>query len=355
MTRIFLIRHAEAEGNIFRRAHGHYNGLVTINGAKQIECLEKRFEGERISAVFSSDLSRTCTTATAISKPRDLQIQTSEMLREVKMGVWEDCAWGDIEHQYSGMYEKFDKDPAMWNVDGGDDYEAVKNRMSDFICEKAKLHDEETIAVFSHGFAIRSLLCKISGVPSHRTHEIPYCDNTSVALLKYENGKLSIDYHGDNSHLSEEISTFARQTWWREENQHVRQNLRFMPLNEVAGEELIRIFHAKIGDRARVDQQYAAFHVDYPVGIVGLDTKKDKHRGIGWLRYLHVIPPKRDMSYGTQLLGMAISDFRKLRRERLRAELPSGSLGINFMSKYGFNTLDVNDNTCLMEKNIKNW
>lgn len=32
MTRIYLVRHAEAEGNLYRIAHGHYNGLITARG-----------------------------------------------------------------------------------------------------------------------------------------------------------------------------------------------------------------------------------------------------------------------------------------------------------------------------------
>ena len=31
MTSIYLIRHAEAEGNLFRRAQGHWNGINTHN------------------------------------------------------------------------------------------------------------------------------------------------------------------------------------------------------------------------------------------------------------------------------------------------------------------------------------
>ena len=42
MTTIYLIRHAEAEGNLYRRIHGRYNALVTETGFKQIACLEAR-------------------------------------------------------------------------------------------------------------------------------------------------------------------------------------------------------------------------------------------------------------------------------------------------------------------------
>lgn len=39
MTRIYLVRHAEAEGNLYRIAHGHYNGLITARGYRQIRAL----------------------------------------------------------------------------------------------------------------------------------------------------------------------------------------------------------------------------------------------------------------------------------------------------------------------------
>ena len=35
MTTIYLIRHAEAEGNLYRLAHGQYNSLVTPRGYLQ--------------------------------------------------------------------------------------------------------------------------------------------------------------------------------------------------------------------------------------------------------------------------------------------------------------------------------
>lgn len=39
MTTIYLIRHAEAEGNLYRRAHGWYNSTITDRGYHQIAAL----------------------------------------------------------------------------------------------------------------------------------------------------------------------------------------------------------------------------------------------------------------------------------------------------------------------------
>jgi len=355
LTKIFLIRHAEAEGNIYRRAHGHYNGLITDKGYKQIEKLRARFDGEQIDAVYSSDLTRARTTAAAISEPRNLEINLTEDLREVDMGEWEDVTWGDISFLYREMNQAFNNDPALWSVNGGEPYENVKSRMSSFIIKTAKQHEGETIALFSHGFAIRSLLCHLDGIPSHETEKMPYCDNTGVSLLIYDKTGLRIEHKNCNAHLSDEFSTLAQQTWWHTEQKRLPENLRFMPLNDVASENLLRIFKAKAGERAHVDVQYAAYLTDEPIGIVGLDTIRDRKKSTGWISYIHIVPAHRNKHFGTQLIGMAVSVFRKQRREKLRIELPSGSLGINFMSKCGFKVFDVTETICLMEKDIKNW
>ena len=55
MTRLYLIRHAEAEGNLYRVAHGHCNGLITnYRGYQQIDALRERFRKVDIDAVYST-------------------------------------------------------------------------------------------------------------------------------------------------------------------------------------------------------------------------------------------------------------------------------------------------------------
>jgi len=356
LTKIYLIRHAESEGNIYRRAHGHYNGLVTEKGMKQIELLKNRFIDEKIEALYSSDLYRAATTATAISERCSIEINTTQKLREVDLGVWEDTPWGDIEYNYHEMMAYFNNDPAKWHVEGSESYEDVGIRMYNTITEIAKNYDGQTIAIVSHGFAIRTLLSKIINIESHETEEkMPYCDNTAVTLLIYDNDELKIEYAGDNSHLGEKHSTLAHQSWWRAEERRKPENLRYLPLNEVAGEALLNIFRAKAGKRAHVNKQYAAYLSDEPIGIIGLDTLREENKKAGWISYIHVIPYRRENSYGTQLLGLAVSDFRKLKREKLCIELPSGTPGINFLVKCGFKVLLTTDTYCHLEKDIKNW
>ena len=55
-TKIFLIRHAEAEGNLFRVAHGQYDSVITPRGYRQLAYLRRRFQNETIDAVYGLSL-----------------------------------------------------------------------------------------------------------------------------------------------------------------------------------------------------------------------------------------------------------------------------------------------------------
>ena len=347
MTRIFLIRHAEAEGNIYRRAHGHHEGRIIGRGFTQIEELKKRFEREKIGAVYSSDLLRTRTTATAIYEAHNLPLNTTERLREVNVGRWEDTAWGDIEYNEPEQCGWFNSDPAKWSVEGSEGYFHVRRRMVDCISEIARCHDGDTVAVFSHGFAIRSLLCELMDVASHEVSKLPYCDNTAVALLIFENGRLSVEYHGDNSHLHSGNSTFANQTWWRGETAWRGENLRYVPLDTGALEQRRR----ETGGKFRADMAFAAFLGNEPVGLLGLDTGRETGENAGWIDTLHIGPEHRRNGFSIQLIGQALSEYRRLGREKLRIEAENSDRTAAYCAKYGFTGCMSEDNF-VMEKDI---
>ena len=68
-TTIYLVRHAEAEGNLGRRCHGHYDSMLTQRGLEQAEVVGKRFADTYLDAVYSSDLWRARFTAMASRPP----------------------------------------------------------------------------------------------------------------------------------------------------------------------------------------------------------------------------------------------------------------------------------------------
>ena len=90
MTTVFLVRHGEAEGNLYRRIHGHYDSKITENGLLQLKALQQRFAPIHLDAAYSSDLYRARKTADAVCAPKQLSVTLDPRLREVSMGDWED-------------------------------------------------------------------------------------------------------------------------------------------------------------------------------------------------------------------------------------------------------------------------
>ena len=202
MTKLYLIRHAEAEGNIFRRMHGQYNSSVTRNGLRQIEALRERFESVPVDAVYASDLLRTRKTAEAICLPKGLPLHTDPRFREVCVGVWEDLPFGELERRWPEELERFHRDTERWSVPGAESYEACSGRFEAGLRDVAEAHPEQTVAVFAHGCVLSMGFHRLLGLPLNASG----ADNTAVSLLEYENGRFTAVYLYDNSHLSEELS-----------------------------------------------------------------------------------------------------------------------------------------------------
>lgn len=334
MTTVYLIRHAEAEGNYYRRIQGHWDGHITALGTQQIQALARRMKDVPIDAVYSSDLTRTQTTAQAILQYHDLPLQTDPRLREVYMGVWEGLSWGDVMYADPEQYDYFSNDPANWHIEGSEDWSHLQHRIRDAVVDIASRHDGQTVAIVSHGTAIRALMCLLQGVASKDIHSVMHGDNTSVTLLHVQGDAIEIEYACDNSHLGD-LSTLSKQTWWRTGRD--KGNLRFRPLNfETESkfyldcyEDSWRASHgntdgfvpalylvsAKRWQSECPDAVAVALEGDTPVGVIALDTRRGADENRGWIGFLYLLPAYRGKRYAPQLLGYAAALFTNLGRE----------------------------------------
>lgn len=337
MTKVYLIRHAEAEGNYYRRIQGHWDGGITARGRKQIAALAERMKNVQLDALYSSDLTRTMLTAGAVQKYHDLPLVTDKRLREVYMGRWEGISWGDSSYYEPEQYYNFSSHPDLWNVGDNELWPDLQNRLYSAIADIAARHDGQTIAIVSHGTAIRALMCKIWNVDSKDIHTVKHGDNTAVSLLTVENGSISIDYACDSSHLTPDCINMGRQNWWKTGKDE--GNLRFRPLDLQTEKQFYldcyadawRIAHGDTEGfvphlylasamrwiRSNPDAVAVGLDGDTVVGIAALDPTRDAEQGKGWIGFLYLLPEHRGKRYGVQLLGYATTFFSRLGRTKL--------------------------------------
>ena len=184
MTKIYLIRHAEAEGNLYRIAHGQEEGLITdYRGPRQMQALARRFRDIPVDAVYASDLIRTQTTAQAVYVPKGLPLHLEPAFREVHMGVWEGLTWRQIETRWPLQMMEFNHQLDRWQVEGCETAQTVLDRYLPALRRVAREHDGQTVAVFSHGAAMRIVLGTLQGLPLAEIGQSPHGDNTAVSLI----------------------------------------------------------------------------------------------------------------------------------------------------------------------------
>ena len=359
MTTIYLIRHAEAEGNVYRRMHGRYDSLVTDNGFRQIAALEHRFQDIQVDAVYSSDLYRTMTTARAVYRPRGLELHTDPRLREINMGCWEDVPFGWAYHFQREQRDLFSHGDPSWQVEGSESFSAVGVRMYQALTDIARSNPDQTVAVFSHGTAIRQALISIKGLAPDQWHTQSHGDNTCVSCLAWENGRFHIVYEIDNSHLGDELSTLGKQGWWRKDAAYQDVNFWYRPLDPDTEEPLYlearrEAWTSTHGPHVPFDGEGflrdARLHLAQSpwgvtvamadgraAGLVQLDAQRYARDNAGYIPFLYLMPEHRGQGLGIQLIGQAVAHFRPMGRDRLRLRCaPYNTAAQRFYRKYGF-------------------
>ena len=325
MTKIYLVRHAEAEGNVYRRIHGQYDSRITPNGLRQVDALRARFQDIPIDACYASDLNRTCATARAVYLPKELELRRDRRFREVDLGRWEDIPFGWLERFEPERMTQFNKEPQLWSVKDSETFPEYTQRFLTALREAAEENDGKTIAVFTHGCVLRGVQYLLGG-----NEWPPYCDNTAVSLLSYENGAFRIEYLNDSSHLSDELSTFARQKWWRAGGDRRDFNMWF----ETEGET-----------------SYAVLR-DWRVGhirVSGRGCEKGELR----IEDIFLEESHRGRALGAQLLGQAVSLARKMDCGTLAATVPDEMRrALHFFERQGFLSQRETDCSAVLKMDI---
>ena len=134
------------------------------------------------------------------------------------------------------QYTRYSHCDPRWKNRGGESRQEARARIAGAVRDIAARHPGETVAVFSHGDIIRCLQAEVDGLPVEEMLSLGHCDNTGVTGLRAEGERLEILFRNDNSHLSDEISTLARQRWWKDQKNAVADaNFWFRPLEQGDG------------------------------------------------------------------------------------------------------------------------
>ena len=85
LTRVFLVRHCQASGNLDGVFQGSIDTDITQTGQQQLEQLRERFRLQKLDAVYTSPLLRARLTADAVNFYHGLPVRIEQDLREIEI------------------------------------------------------------------------------------------------------------------------------------------------------------------------------------------------------------------------------------------------------------------------------
>lgn len=218
VTTIYLIRHAEAMGNVNEIFQGHTDCEISPKGKQQLEFLKERCKNLDYDVIFSSPLKRAVETAEAVNFHHKLPIKTDKNLMEINGGLFEGQKWSELAALYPEAYDLWVNNHSKFTIEGGESMEGLFNRITLSVTQLAARNRGKNIAIVSHGCAIRNFLCYASDKTLCEINDISWSDNTAISKIEFDhNLKPTIVFQNDATHLDDQMSTLAHQTWWKKE------------------------------------------------------------------------------------------------------------------------------------------
>lgn len=186
MTKLILVRHCQAEGNLKRFFQGRIDTDITELGARQIERTAARLADEPIDLWYVSAKKRARKTADGLNRFHHVPVTVDERLTEINAGYWEGVTLTDIAQRYPEAFEDWQHHPANFQAPGGESMAEVYARVSEALMDIVRDNQGKTVAIVSHGCAIRNMMCFLHGWELSRIHEVPLGTNMAVNVVCFD-------------------------------------------------------------------------------------------------------------------------------------------------------------------------
>ncbi len=189
MTTIFLVRHgltARTGITLYGRSGGF---PLDHRGRAQAERLAARFDGVKLTALYSSPLERCMQTVEPLAATQRLHLEERHELIEMDAGSWTGKSLKSLRHLKA--WSQVQTSPSTFRFPGGESFSEARDRVVDEIERIAKRHRHGRVAVATHGDIVRVLLNHYSGAGLDAFQRM-VADTASVSVLAIGGGRTAV-------------------------------------------------------------------------------------------------------------------------------------------------------------------
>jgi len=198
IQKVLLIRHGETDYNREHRLQGALPVPLNANGVLQAEALGLYLKHHEIDTIFSSPMIRARQTAEILGQALNLTVQDEPRIQEIGFGKFEGLLADEIEATYPDEHRMWRSGDMSYTVPNGESRRIVQKRMVAAWDDLIARDEYETIALISHGSALRIIM-------RYLFHYVPTQTivNTSVTTLVRFHQAWEIESFAETPHLND--------------------------------------------------------------------------------------------------------------------------------------------------------
>ena len=182
--KVIVVRHGETRENARMVLMGHRHGTLSRNGAAQARRLALKLKGQKIDAIFSSDLRRARDTTAQIARYHDVPVFYSKALREQNYGIFQGRPLKEmLMAQKSKGTASFSFRPR-----NGESAADVRRRVRRFMNGLMLRYKHKTILISAHSGIVWSILSVYGHVPFDKLTRMKP-KNAGVLILQIDGSK----------------------------------------------------------------------------------------------------------------------------------------------------------------------
>ena len=158
-TTLLFIRHGETDANVNGQLEGATDRPLNATGQAQAQALAARLlsENRPIQVIYSSSLTRARQTAAALATALgELPVQVDPDLSEYRLGEWDGLTLEELRDEKQ-MWVRMASDP-HFAPPGGESAMQFGLRLVRAVRAILSRHPGQTVAIFSHGGALATVL-----------------------------------------------------------------------------------------------------------------------------------------------------------------------------------------------------
>ncbi|MEF2805455.1 MAG: histidine phosphatase family protein [Massilistercora timonensis] len=193
--KIYFVRHGETDWNKERKIQGQVDIPLNEFGRHLARETAKGLRDVPFDVCFTSPLGRARETAQIILQGRDVPILEDKRILEMNFGVLEGKCCSKEGWDVPDSFQMFFDDPVHYQApEGGEDFQAVRERTGDFLnwLFAQEQYRDSTVLVTTHGAAMAGLLNNLKKKPLAEYWGVGVHKNCGVTEVDVTDGRIDI-------------------------------------------------------------------------------------------------------------------------------------------------------------------